>query len=48
MKQFGIGLAGPDYAIQRVVGCENSIGLRGDGKICVDNSEKINLNANYV
>jgi hypothetical protein len=31
-----------------VVGCENSIGLRGDGKICVDNSEKINLNANYV
>jgi len=37
LKQFGVGLAGLDYPIQKVVGSENSVGLRGDGKIFVDN-----------
>lgn len=37
LKSFGVGLAGLEYPIQRVVGSENSVGLRGDGKIFVDN-----------
>jgi hypothetical protein len=48
LKQFGLGLAGCEYPIQRVVGSENSIGLRGDGKIFVDNQEKFNLNVSHI
>ena len=48
LKNFGIGLAGVDYPIQRVVGSEGSIGLRGDGKIFVDGLEKQNLNIAHV
>jgi hypothetical protein len=47
IKNFGLGLAGADYPIQRAVGSDNSIGLRGDGKIFVDNAEKFNLNHSY-
>ena len=31
-----------------MVGSDNSIGLRGDGKICINNDEKINLNLNHL
>ena len=48
LKLFGLGLAGSDYPIQRVVGSENSVGLRGDGKVFVDNQEKFNLNMSHI
>lgn len=48
LKLFGIGLAGADYPIQKVVGAENSVGLRGDGKVFVDNAEKFNLNLSHI
>lgn len=31
-----------------MVGSENSVGLRGDGKIFVDNLEKFNLNISHI
>jgi len=40
LATFGVGLAGPDYAMQRPAGGESSLGIRGDGKIFIDGVEE--------
>jgi hypothetical protein len=44
LKDFGIGLARENFSIQKNVGSEKSMGIRGDGKIYYQGAEEpINL-----